>query len=96
MRLYAYHLLRAAPFGSDLEWSQEEFDKNFNELANVLGNLLNRTINMIKKYRGTVPAGAATEDIDRNLVAATAAAPSGPDCRRICEARTTARGGVGN
>jgi methionyl-tRNA synthetase len=71
-----YHLLRAAPFGSDLEWSQEEFDKNFNELANVLGNLLNRTINMIKKYRGTIPAGSPTEDIDRNLVAATNALPA--------------------
>ena len=71
-----YHLLRAAPFGSDLEWSQEEFDKSFNELANVLGNLLNRGINMLKKYRGTVPAGEPTEDIDRNLVAATEALPA--------------------
>ncbi len=71
-----YHLLRAAPFGSDLEWSQEEFEKSFNELANVLGNLLNRGINMLKKYRGTVPAGEPTEDIDRNLVAATEALPA--------------------
>ncbi|HEX3356764.1 MAG TPA: methionine--tRNA ligase [Tepidisphaeraceae bacterium] len=71
-----YYLLRAAPFGSDLEWSQEEFDKSFNELANVVGNLLNRTLNMIKKYRGAVPAGNPTEDIDRNLVAATTALPS--------------------
>jgi methionyl-tRNA synthetase len=28
-----YHLLRAAPFGSDLEWSQEEFDKAYKELS---------------------------------------------------------------
>jgi methionyl-tRNA synthetase len=70
-----YYLLRAAPFGSDLEWSQEEFDKSFNELANVLGNLLNRALNMIKKYRGAVPAGNPTEEIDRNLIAATSALP---------------------
>src|SRR3989440_4310021 len=66
-----FYLLRAAPFGSDLDFSQADFNKSFNELANVLGNLLNRTINMVKKYRGTVPPGAASEDIDRNLVAAT-------------------------
>ncbi len=70
-----YYLVRAAPFGSDLEWSQEEFDKSFNELANVLGNLLNRTLNMIKKYRGAVPPANPTEDIDRNLIAATSALP---------------------
>lgn len=39
-----YYLLRAAPFGSDLEWSQEEFERAFNELANVIGNGLNRTL----------------------------------------------------
>src|SRR2546423_2999159 len=71
-----FYLLRAAPFGSDLDFSQSDFNKSFNELANVLGNLLNRTINMVKKYRGTVPPGAATEDIDRNLVAATEALPA--------------------
>jgi len=71
-----FYLLRAAPFGSDLDFSQGDFNKSFNELANVLGNLLNRGINMLKKYRGTVPPGAATEDIDRNLVAATEALPT--------------------
>jgi methionyl-tRNA synthetase len=71
-----FYLLRAAPFGSDLDFSQADFLKSFNELANVLGNLLNRNLNMIRKYRGNVPAGAATEDIDRNLVAATEALPA--------------------
>ena len=37
-----YYLLRAAPFGSDLDWSDADFNKSFNELANVLGNCLNR------------------------------------------------------
>ncbi len=70
-----FYLLRAAPFGSDLDFSPNDFNKSFNELANVLGNLLNRSINMLKKYRGAVPPGAPTEDIDRNLVAATEALP---------------------
>jgi methionyl-tRNA synthetase len=65
-----YYMLRAAPFGSDLEWSQEEFDKSFNELANVVGNCLNRTIKMIGKYRGGVlPAVGDRDSIDDNVVA---------------------------
>jgi methionyl-tRNA synthetase len=64
-----YHLLRAAPFGSDLEWSQEEFDKSYNELANVVGNCLNRTVKMIGRYRdGALPAMGELEAIDRGLI----------------------------
>ncbi len=65
-----YYLLRAAPFGSDLDWSDADFGKCFNELANVLGNCLNRTIKMIGRYRGgAIPAAGALEDIDVALVA---------------------------
>jgi methionyl-tRNA synthetase len=71
-----YYLLRAAPFGSDLDWKEEDFGKSFNELANVAGNLLNRNLNMLNKYRGgSLPQGRPTEDIDRSLAAATAALP---------------------
>lgn len=63
-----YHLLRAAPFGADLEWSPEEFEKSYNELANVVGNCLNRTLKMINKYRdGVLPAVGAGDAIDQNL-----------------------------
>jgi methionyl-tRNA synthetase len=71
-----YHLLRAAPFGSDLEWSQEEFDKAYNELANVVGNCLNRTIKMVGRYRGGVlPAPGQSDPIDQDLIARTKALP---------------------
>jgi methionyl-tRNA synthetase len=71
-----YYLLRAAPFGSDLDWKDTDFNAAFNELANVLGNLLNRNLNMLGKYRGrTLPAGEPTEEIDRNLASATRALP---------------------
>jgi methionyl-tRNA synthetase len=74
---FRYYLLRAAPFGSDLEWNRTELDKAFNELANVLGNLLNRNVNMIGKYRdGVLPAANPSEDIDRNLIAATEKLPA--------------------
>lgn len=65
-----YYLVRAANFGADLDWTETDFSKCFNELANVLGNCLNRTIKMIGKYHGgKVPqAEGALEDIDRSLL----------------------------
>ena len=65
-----YYLVRAASFGADLDWTDADFHKAFNELANVLGNCLNRTIKMIGKYRnGAIPQIGALEEIDRNLIA---------------------------
>jgi methionyl-tRNA synthetase len=65
-----YYLLRAAPFGSDLDWTDGDFLKSFNELKNVVGNCLNRTIKMIDRYRqGVLPAAVELEQIDRDLLA---------------------------
>ena len=67
---FRYYLLRAAPFGSDLDWSDADFTKSFNELANVVGNCLNRTIKMIaKKCDGVIPAAGPLEQIDQDLLA---------------------------
>jgi methionyl-tRNA synthetase len=64
-----YHFLRAAPFGSDLEWSVQELNKSNTELANVVGNLLNRVLTMVNKSRGgMLPAASdAVEQIDHDL-----------------------------
>lgn len=66
-----YYLLRAAPFGADLDWTDGDFNKSFNELANVVGNCLNRTLNMTAKYRGQLPPIGELEEIDRNLIEQT-------------------------
>ncbi|WP_203341418.1 methionine--tRNA ligase [Planococcus beijingensis] len=52
-----YFLLRELPFGSDGVFSPESFVERTNfDLANDLGNLLNRTVSMINKYfDGAIP-----------------------------------------
>ncbi len=55
-----YFLLREAPFGSDFSYSEEKIALRRNsDLANDLGNLLQRTLSMLQRYReGVVPPPA--------------------------------------
>ena len=49
--VFRYFLLREVPFGLDGDFSREAFRARYNaELANDVGNLLSRTVNMINRY----------------------------------------------
>jgi methionyl-tRNA synthetase len=69
---FRYFLLREIPWDGDGSFSFERFDERYTaELANDLGNLANRTLTMVAKYRaGTVAAAERTsldERADRAL-----------------------------
>ncbi len=65
-----YFVLREVPFGSDGNFSEEALINRTNgDLANILGNLVNRTIGMVNKYfDGIVDNPKANEEIDEELI----------------------------
>ncbi len=64
-----YLMLSEFPFGADGDISLESFAKRYNaDLANDLGNLLNRALSMVHRYcDGQVPAPGPEEEPDRAL-----------------------------
>lgn len=71
-----YYLLKAMPYGNDGNFTPEDFISKINfDLANDLGNLLNRTVAMINKYEGgvipTFQSGINDVDVDLETTAAT-------------------------
>lgn len=65
-----YFVLREVPLGNDGNFSEEALINRINgDLANILGNLVNRTIGMINKYfDGVVENKHVNEEIDKQLI----------------------------
>ena len=66
-----YYLLSEIPFTQDGTITYESFITKFNaDLANTLGNLVNRSIAMTNKYfSGKVSSGEITDELDKDLIA---------------------------
>ena len=72
---FRFYVLRELAVGPDGNWKDEGFQSRYqSELANGLGNLLNRSVSMLQKYRqGIVPGRSDELAAD----ARSAAAPTG-------------------
>src|SRR5260370_28764217 len=62
-----YYLISDIATGKDADFSEERLIERYNtDLANTLGNLLNRTLTMLHRYRAgrvpTVPDSLKTKD----------------------------------
>lgn len=64
-----YYLLHEMPFAQDGTITFETLINRFNsDLANTLGNLVNRTVSMVNKYfDGEIPCSGSTTEFDDNL-----------------------------
>ncbi|MFI3168221.1 MAG: methionine--tRNA ligase [Bacillota bacterium] len=73
-----YFLLREVPFGNDGSYTNEALLQRINtDLANSLGNLVQRTVSMSEKYFGGVLARGEKAEIDDELISAGVAVCSG-------------------
>ena len=78
-----YYVLHEMPFANDGVISYELICERINsDLANVLGNLVNRTIAMTKKYfDGVIPSPSEAEPVDDELKAVALGLPAAVEKR---------------
>ncbi len=72
-----YYVLHEMPYANDGIISYELMIERVNaELANILGNLVSRTVSMVEKYfEGVIPAAGDITDLDKDLIEVCLSAP---------------------
>jgi methionyl-tRNA synthetase len=82
---FRYFLIREMNVGQDSDFTLEQFLVRYNsELANNLGNLVNRTLNMTTRFAGgVIPAAAGSEAPEQELHDLWA--KTGPECVALSE-----------
>jgi methionyl-tRNA synthetase len=78
---FRYYLMRDISFGSDASFSEAALVERVNaDLANNIGNLVSRTLNLVEKLcAGEVPAAEAPGDAERAIAQAARGAGSAVD-----------------
>jgi methionyl-tRNA synthetase len=76
---FRFYVLRELDIGPDGNWTNDGFEARYNaELANGLGNLVNRSLSMLKRYRnGIVPVKSSELSGDAEKVIAEVRAALG-------------------
>ncbi len=85
-----WFLMREMPTGQDASFTPERFLTRYDELANILGNLVHRVVSMVARYTdGVVPDSPGT-GLQEDMEAALAAMGAGMTEYRLHEAVSSA------
>jgi methionyl-tRNA synthetase len=89
-----HYLMSTLPFENDTAFTQDDFDRRYNnDLANDLGNALNRSLSMAHRFaNGIVPEGPAEEEALQAIAAAKMVYESAMEGFRLEQASAAAFG----
>jgi len=89
-----HYLMSTLPFENDTAFTQDDFDRRYNnDLANDLGNALNRSLSMAHRFaEGIVPEGPAEEEALQAIAAAKMVYESAMEGFRLEQASAAAFG----
>ncbi|MFC2175056.1 methionine--tRNA ligase [archaeon] len=74
---WRYALIQMAPEAHDSDFMWGQFQKSVNELADVVGNFVHRTVILSQKYYESVPEHGDWSEKDKELIEKIKAAPAG-------------------